>query len=70
MSNILKKEENACSTYEQTNPICDNCVRNIGFFSDKHKNWKDYKLIGSDCIGYIERKEIQNDFSKKAVNWL
>jgi len=56
---MLKSDQYACSTYEQANKKCDNCLRNIGFFSGSHKKWKSYYKKGDECDGYIDRAKIK-----------
>ena len=55
MKNILLNTDNACSTYVQGNELCNKCIRNIGFYSDSHITWENYKLLNNSCVGFIEK---------------
>jgi hypothetical protein len=64
----LDKKDNACSTYEQSNIVCNKCVRNIGFYSMEHKKWGKYEIVAGHCSGFIDNK--MKVPPKKAINWL
>jgi hypothetical protein len=55
MSSKLELIQYACNNYIQSNEKCNNCLRNIGFYSEIHKKWKKFKLNldNNICEGYI-----------------
>ena len=54
----------ACNSYEQSNKMCSDCIRNIGFTSDSHQLWSTFVKVYSYksgvkeefCNGYIPSK--------------
>ena len=59
MSLKLEREVYACNSYVQSNDICKNCLRNIGFTSNTHTKWKKFSidLKINKCEGYLEKNK-------------
>ena len=45
----------ACGTFEQGHKKCNQCYRNIGFYSSSQKLWETFNIINNICEGFINK---------------